>query len=108
MLPHLRLCGEVDRDDTVEMKYEECVTTESVELQDIKVGDILELKDGETIPADCLLIWTEDRTGKAFLQTAALDGELSLKNKLAHKQLMHRLLPFLFEWSLALSEKRDE
>ena len=37
----------------------------------------------DEIPADCILIKTEDKDGKAFVKTSQLDGERNLKPKLA-------------------------
>jgi magnesium-transporting ATPase (P-type) len=51
-------------------------------LENVKVGDILKLKDSDEIPADCILIKTEDKDGKAFVKTSQLDGERNLKPKL--------------------------
>ena len=58
---------------------------ETICLEDVKVGDILELKEGEVIPADCILLHSENQKGVAFVMTAALDGERNLKPKMAPK-----------------------
>jgi len=42
----------------------------SKRLDQIKVGDILEVVDGEQIPADCVILCASDPKGKAFIQTA--------------------------------------
>jgi P-type E1-E2 ATPase len=56
---------------------------EAVRLDQVKVGDILELKDDDVIPADCVLLRTDNHSGQAFVQTAQLDGERTLKPKMA-------------------------
>jgi len=54
---------------------------------DVRVGDILAIHDGETVPADCILLSTDpsrpDRQGQCFIQTSNLDGERNLKPKLS-------------------------
>ena len=51
----------------------------------VAVGDILEIRDGELIPADCLLLSTEEDKGECYIETRSLDGETNLKPKLAVK-----------------------
>ena len=62
---------------------EDSIQKEEILYQDIKVGDILELRDGEAVPCDCILLKTKDRSGQVYVQTAALDGERNLKPLLA-------------------------
>lgn len=57
------------------------MSLENVFFEDIKVGDILELKDEEFLPADCILLWSENSSGKSYVSTPALDGEAALKPK---------------------------
>lgn len=47
----------------------------------IQPGDILYIKRGEKIPADCMLISTDYDDGSCFIETADLDGETNLKRK---------------------------
>lgn len=56
---------------------------EHVEFKDIRAGDILEIKDEEALPADCILLKTSKATGQVYVETAALDGERNLKPLLA-------------------------
>ena len=56
---------------------------EDSSMSKIKVGDIIELLDGETVPADCVLLASKEVTGEAFEMTASLDGERNLKPKKA-------------------------
>ncbi|CEM36626.1 unnamed protein product [Vitrella brassicaformis CCMP3155] len=49
---------------------------------DVKVGDIVRLEDGDDVPADMVILATNDPTeGIAYVETAMLDGETSLKPK---------------------------
>ena len=56
-------------------------------LQDIKVGDILEVKDEQVLPADCILLKTEKPDGLAYVETSALDGERNLKPRFAPMEI---------------------
>jgi len=49
--------------------------------KDVKVGDILLVKDGEDFPADLVLLKSSNDNGMAFIETANLDGEKNLKPK---------------------------
>lgn len=49
----------------------------------LQVGSILYLRDGDQLPADCLLLSTAHPDGICHVETAALDGESNLKVKTA-------------------------
>ncbi|BFZ55136.1 Putative aminophospholipid-translocase [Savitreella phatthalungensis] len=51
--------------------------------RDIKVGDILRLHKDRRIPADAILLKTDDSAGEAFIRTDQLDGETDWKLKVA-------------------------
>ena len=55
------------------------------------MGDLIELNDGQTIPADCLLMATEYNSSQCFMLTSSLDGEKNLKPKLALKTVQDNL-----------------
>lgn len=63
---------------------------EHATLATVAVGDLIVIKDGEQVPADCVLIKSELETHEAFVKTAALDGERNLKPKMCIKQLASR------------------
>lgn len=60
---------------------------EKINTMDIKVGDIICVKDDETVPADCVLLSTDPRRaeqlGQCFVSTGNLDGERNLKPKMS-------------------------
>ncbi len=62
-------------------------TTEEVQTQQIKVGDILCIQDDTTVPADCVLLSTDPtrpgNLGQCFISTGNLDGERNLKPKMS-------------------------
>jgi phospholipid-translocating ATPase len=49
--------------------------------KDIKVGDIIELKRNDPIPADIVLLHADGRDGIAYIETMELDGETNLKTR---------------------------
>ena len=65
-----------------------------VRCENIKVGDVVKLKDGEIAPADLLLLTTKDAKGEAFVKTTSLDGETNLKPKMAIKQINDSLFGY--------------
>lgn len=72
-------------------------TKSSVRSQDIRVGDILEIYDGQTIPADCILLSAPQANGQCFLQTSSLDGEKNLKPKLALRTIHENFAEILIK-----------
>jgi len=67
--------------------------------RNIKMGEILEIKKDEEIPADLMLLYAEDNEGNAldmvFIDTLNLDGENYLKQRdvidssITSKQALH-------------------
>eukprot|EP01060_Flectonema_neradi_P034818 TRINITY_DN6234_c0_g1_i2.p1 TRINITY_DN6234_c0_g1~~TRINITY_DN6234_c0_g1_i2.p1 ORF type:complete len:1050 (+),score=201.27 TRINITY_DN6234_c0_g1_i2:167-3316(+) len=54
----------------------------SIKTRDIRAGDLIEIRDGDTIPADVLILSTSRDDSSAYVETANLDGEGNLKKKL--------------------------
>lgn len=50
-----------------------------VKWKDVRVGDILKIRNNETIPADMVVLHTSDKDGLAYLETANLDGYTFLR-----------------------------
>eukprot|EP00505_MAST-04D_sp_SCG-Rhode-Island_P003189 Stramenopile-MAST_4_protein_3189 len=57
--------------------------------RDIKVGDLVKVKNRELIPADLILLGTSDPQGCAFIMTANLDGETNLKLRKANPDIFN-------------------
>ena len=53
---------------------------------EIKVGDILYCVKNEQIPADLVLLASNDNEGTSYIDTCNLDGETNLKERFAPKQ----------------------
>ena len=53
--------------------------------QSLRIGEILIIPEGRTIPADMVLIDSGLRDGIAYVETSSLDGEKALKFKLSNK-----------------------
>ncbi|CAG9329527.1 unnamed protein product [Blepharisma stoltei] len=56
-------------------------TVIEIPCMDIKVGDILQIKENQGIPADIVLLSTSNPKGIAMVNTMNLDGETNLKEK---------------------------
>ena len=56
--------------------------------KDVKVGDIVEIRNREAIPADMVLLETSHPEGQCQIMTANLDGETNLKTMNANKEMM--------------------
>lgn len=75
--------------DELEMK--------TVRAEDLKVGDIILVKDDEIVPADCFILASGSsleqtqggniNPGQCFISTGNLDGERNLKPKMAIKEV---------------------
>ena len=51
-----------------------------IRSSDLKVGDIVLMRDGETFPADLAVLATSNN-GVCFIKTSSLDGEKNLKKR---------------------------
>ena len=58
-----------------------------VKWVDVKVGDIVRLKNREMVPADMLMIASSGENGLMYSMTANLDGETNLKLRKVHASI---------------------
>lgn len=52
-----------------------------IQAQDIRVGNIVWLRENDEAPCDLVLLGTSDPQGVCYIETAALDGETDLKTR---------------------------
>ncbi|TFK89441.1 phospholipid-translocating P-type ATPase [Polyporus arcularius HHB13444] len=57
--------------------------------EDLRVGDIVKIKEDESFPADILICSTSEEENVAFVETKNLDGETNLKSRNACPALTH-------------------
>lgn len=63
--------------------YQVLGRVKSIRSSELKVGDLVKVNQNQRVPADIVLLRTEDKTGEAFVRTDQLDGETDWKLKLA-------------------------
>lgn len=61
--------------------------TEKVSWMDVRVGDVLEIRNRENIPADLVMLSCSDSKGTCFVMTSNLDGETNLKPRMVSPDL---------------------
>ncbi|CBJ26371.1 similar to Probable phospholipid-transporting ATPase ID (ATPase class I type 8B member 2) [Ectocarpus siliculosus] len=61
--------------------------TEEVPWMDVQVGDVLEIRNRENIPADLVMLSCSDPKGTCFVLTSNLDGETNLKPRVVSPDL---------------------
>ena len=54
---------------------------------DVKVGDIVCLRNNDPVPADIVICATSEDDGSCYVETKNLDGEINLKSRYAVQQL---------------------
>ena len=73
----LRFLARLQSAETAAQTHKACFETK--QLKDLCVGDVLFLRKGETLPADCLLLHAFSEDNTAYIKTEQLDGETDWK-----------------------------
>ena len=60
-------------------KYDKSGIKTQIRSADIKVGDLIELQQNNRIPADMIVLKSNDENGSLFIRTDQLDGETDWK-----------------------------
>ncbi|XP_046657252.1 phospholipid-transporting ATPase IF-like [Daphnia pulicaria] len=58
---------------------------QKAKAKDIRLGDIVRIKEEESFPCDLVLLSSSDEEGKCYLTTVNLDGETNYKTKISAK-----------------------
>ncbi|XP_052614420.1 phospholipid-transporting ATPase VB isoform X2 [Peromyscus californicus insignis] len=66
--------------------------------QDVRVGDFVQMRCNEIVPADILLLFSSDPSGVCHLETANLDGETNLKQRRVVKGFSQQEVQFQPEY----------
>ena len=64
---------------------------QQVRWRDVKVGDFVKILQNEAFPADFLVLASDNRAGRCYIETASLDGETNLKVYAAKKEVVELL-----------------
>ena len=85
---------ENERNEVLCFKYDATARNQfkSTEWQDVRVGDIIKVKENEFIPADIILLNSPGPKGTAYVETKNLDGETNLKMKQVQKDLQKQYI----------------
>jgi len=54
-----------------------------IKWQDLIVGDLVMVRNNESIPADIVLLVSSETSGSAYIATSSLDGEKAPKQVMA-------------------------
>mmetsp|Transcript_45467 Transcript_45467/g.120042 ORF Transcript_45467/g.120042 Transcript_45467/m.120042 type:complete len:1214 (-) Transcript_45467:186-3827(-) len=79
------LSDNTENDRQVQVYNHQTRNLEQKRWAQLKVGDIVCIRNREFIPADVVMLASNDPYGIVFIETAGLDGETNLKLRQSHK-----------------------
>ena len=56
--------------------------------EQLHVGNLVKVMEGQYFPADLILLKSADKNGQCYVETKSLDGETNLKTRQANKQMV--------------------
>jgi phospholipid-transporting ATPase len=59
--------------------------------EQVLVGNIVKVMEGEYFPADLILLKSADKSGQCYVETKSLDGETNLKTRQANKTIIKEM-----------------
>ena len=71
-----------------ELYKKETRTFETTQWKNVKVGDVVKVKEREFFPADLIVLSSTEVEGMFYVETKNLDGETNLKLKSVQKELI--------------------
>jgi len=87
--PTRRLVRRADGQTTVSTHHDNEPRWQATLWEDLKVGDFVQLRSNEQVPADIVLCATSEPENVAYVETKNLDGETNLKSRNAVPELTH-------------------
>ncbi len=64
---------------TIDSKLRKDGTFRQTNSANVRVGDIIKICQNDRVPADCVLLYTTEKSGSVFIRTDQLDGETDWK-----------------------------
>ena len=88
----------MQKSDIMQARVRRSDTMKTVDSQELVVGDLIELEQGDTVPADCIVVECMDLAANESTLTG--EPEAMLKEALTNENYRHNPCPFLLQGSL--------
>lgn len=88
----------MQKSDIMQARVRRSDTMKTVDSEELVVGDLIELEQGDTVPADCIVVECMDLATNESTLTG--EPEAMLKEALTNENYRHNPCPFLLQGSL--------
>lgn len=88
-IEHHDVISHIDDEQRPEEKRSGRGTFRKALSMDVRVGDFILLRNGDSVPADAVLLSSSDKEGVCFVETKDLDGETNLKPRSSVQAFRH-------------------
>ena len=88
----------MQRSDIMQARVRRNDAMRTVDSEELVVGDVIELEQGDTVPADCILLECSDLATNESVLTG--EPEAMLKEALTNDNYRHNPCPFILQGSL--------